>query len=442
MSKNLFLRLAALFAAVFALSSFLLLPICAAKPETPEKIGAAYLFNIENEKEIFSYNKSKKMFPSASVKIMTAIVAYDALSDKMDQRVTVTREMISGVSGNHIAIEAGEKILVSDLFYALLLKGANDAAYVLANVSYGSVSAFVDKMNEYAKSIGAMDTVFLNPTGMHHPDMTTTAYDMFLISRKFYERTELLTMSGVSKHTIKPTNDCLERNIYNRNAFVTKLNSMGTKEHYYQHAKGICYGSTTEGGDSFSTVAEKDGLTYICVILGAEQSEDGEKIYAFGAAKTLLDYALDGFGYIKVLDTLKNVHDMPVSLSEETDRVMLVPSGEIKAYLPHDIDFDTDISYSYTLNSESLTAPVAEGEEAGSISVYYKDTLLGTVKLVCQNEVKRSGFLYTLDKIKTFTQSKFFICTVIFLIVFTVGFVLINSVIRAKKSKRYHYRYR
>ena len=127
---------------------------------------------------------------------------------------------------------------------------------------------------------------------------------------------------------------------------------------------------------------------------------------------------------------------MPVELSEQTDKVMLVPEEEIKAYLPFDIDPEKDLTYSYTLHSERLTAPVAEGQPAGFISVYYGDELLGTVSLVTQNEVKLSGFLSGLDAIKSFTQSKFFICTVIALIVVTVSFVIINSILRQKKSKR------
>ena len=82
---------------------------------------------------------------------------------------------------------------------------------------------------------------------------------------------------------------------------------------------------------------------------------------------------------------------------------------------------------------------MAEGQEAGHISVYYKDELLGTVSLITQNEVKLSSFLSTLEAIKSFTQSKFFICTLIALAVVTVGFVLINSYLRQRKRSRGRY---
>lgn len=426
-------------AVLAVLLCFALVPsVSALEAPSIERVGAAYLYNIENDKVIYEKSADEIMYPAASVKIMTALVAYEKLCERMDERISITKEMINGVSGNNIAIESGERIYVRDLFYALLLKGANDAAYVLAHVSFGGIAEFVGAMNEKARALGMSDTYYANPTGMHDNAMVTTARDTALCARAFAQCSELLEMSSVSKHVIEPDRDCIERNLYNRNAFVSKLNSMGTIEYYYKYAKGMNFGSTVEGGDSFVTLAEKEGLSYICVILGGEEDEE-EHIYAFDAARELCDYALDGFGYVEVLNTKKLVYDMPVELSEETDRVMLIPSAEIKAYLPHDVDFNSEITYSYTISKEILTAPVSEGQEVGHISVYYKDELLGTVTLITQNEVKLSSFLSTLEGIKSFTQSKFFICTLIALVVVTVGFVLVNSCIRQKKRTRGRY---
>ena len=45
----------------------------------------------------------------------------------------------------------------------------------------GSIDAFADKMNEEAKRLGATDTHFMNPHGLHDEDHYTTAYDLYLI---------------------------------------------------------------------------------------------------------------------------------------------------------------------------------------------------------------------------------------------------------------------
>lgn len=434
--KRIFRAAAAFFVALFLLCSHTGIAASALEPPVVERVGAAYLYNVENDRVLFEQDADKVLYPAASVKVMTAVVAYEALSSRMGENVVITAEMIEGAVGNHIGIKAGEHLFVRDLFYALLLKGANDASYVLACLAYGSVDAFVGKMNERSESLGMKSTVYKNPTGMHDADMVTTARDTSLVARTFASYPELIEMSSVTKHVIEKSEHCTERNMYNRNAFVSKLNSLGTKEYYYPDAKGMNFGSTKEGGDSFVTMAEREGLRYICVILGGEENDDETEIYAFIAAKALCDYALDSFGYVKVLTRDKLVYDMPVSLSEETDHVMLIPKEEVKAYLPKEVDPKTDITCSYTLEHDSLQAPVAEGQKVGYVSVYYGDELLGTVELVTQNEVKLSAFLSLLENIRRFTESKFFICSVIALIVLTVGFVFVNSAYRGHRQRR------
>lgn len=434
--KGLMCACALFLSAVLLLCPALCIRTSALEPPVIERVGAAYLYNIENDLVTFEMNADELLFPSASVKVMTAVVAYEALSSRMGESVVITSDMILGATGNHIGIKTGERLSVRDLFYALLLKGANDAAFVLVNLSYGSPDAFIQRMNERAAELGMTKTVYKNVTGMHHPDMVTTAEDTAKVAEAFASYSELIEMSSVTKYVIEKSDKTTERNLYNRNAFVSKLNSLGTKEYYYQDARGMCFGSTVEGGDSFVTMVERDGLRYICVILGGEENEAETEIYAFIAAKALCDYALDGFGYVRVLTRDKLVYDIPVALSEQTDRVMLIPGDEIKAYLPKDIDIKTEITVSYTLDHETLTAPVAEGQKAGYVSVYYGDVILGTVELVTQNEVTLSTFLSVLERIKRFTESKFFICSAIALVVLTVSFVLVNGFVRGQRSRR------
>ena len=437
MRKERIKRTAAVFLAVLMLlCSLPAVRASAIEPPAVERVGAAYLYNIENKKVLFEQEADKQMYPAASVKVMTAVVAYEALRDRMDETVIIEKAMIAGAKGNHIAIAAGEHLVVRDLFYAMLLKGANDAAYVLAYLSCGSVEDFVIEMNRRAGELGMANTLYTNPTGMHDPGMHTTARDTGAAAEVFASYEELVEMSSVSKHVIEKTEHCTARNLYNRNAFVTKLNSLGTKEYYYPNSRGMNFGSTEEGGDSFVTMTEKDGLRNICVILGGEENEDETEIYAFIAAKALCDYAVGGFGYVKVPSTDRLVYDMPVSLSEETDRVMLVPSEEIKSFLPFDTDLERDLTYSHTLEHESLTAPVGAGERVGYISVYLGDELLGTAPLVTQNEVRLSSFLSLLESVKRFTQSKFFICSAIALVLLTVCFVFGNSVYRSRRIRK------
>jgi len=127
-------------AVLAVLLCFALVPsVSALEVPSIERVGAAYLYNIENDKVLYEKASGEVMYPAASVKIMTALVAYEKLSGRMDERISITKEMISGVSGNNLATEAREPIYDRDLCYALLLKAANDAAYVLAHAPFGGI---------------------------------------------------------------------------------------------------------------------------------------------------------------------------------------------------------------------------------------------------------------------------------------------------------------
>jgi D-alanyl-D-alanine carboxypeptidase (penicillin-binding protein 5/6) len=132
---------------------------------------------------------------------------------------------------------------------------------------------------------------------------------------------------------------------------------------------------------------------------------------------------------------------MPVSMSMDIDSVIVVPSTSVSVYLPTSTMLGTDITYSHTLNSEKLQAPVSEGALVGVITAYKDGIEIGSAELVTKTSVAQSEVLYTMTKIKEISQSRIFIASVIFAICFTVLYILIKALIRGSASKK-RYRYR
>lgn len=289
--------IAVLLALVTVLSGLLCLPASAAELETPaiEHAAGVYLYNLENEQTILSYCEDALIYPASTVKIMTGLVAIDALSGRLDETVTVTAEMLKGVAGNNIALKAGEVVTVKDMLYAALCGGYNDACAVLAHLVGGSMAGFVKLMNERADALGAASTHYTNPSGMHHEDMVTTTADTFRIALEAAHTPLYMEITSAAKYVMPATNLASERNIYNRNALIAR-----NKEiiYYYAAARGLNSGSTTEGGYCLVTTAEQNGLTYLCVVMGGEEI-DG-KITSYTLAKTLLDWAFASYGYVTV----------------------------------------------------------------------------------------------------------------------------------------------
>lgn len=409
--------------------------------DAPEVNGvrAFILYNVENDKVICSFNAGAELYPASTVKMMTAVVAYRALADRMDETVTVTREMLDGVNGYRIGLVAGEQVKIESLFYAMLLRGSNDSANVLAHIVSGSTAAFLEEMNSYARLIGMENTVYFNTGGMHVPQMVTTAEDTLKVAMAFAAEDKLLEMSSVTKYVFPASNKSNQFTVYNRNHIVSRYQET---KYFYEYARGMNYGSTDEGGSVCCSVASRGGLTYICVALGGSEDATTGTDHALRTVSDLLKYGIEGFGYTDVINTEKPVCEIGVTLSATVDHVMLYPKSGLSVYLPSDIDVDKDITTSLRLSADTLAAPVEKGAVVGYLNVYYGDEQIGSVELITGDEVERNSFLYTLELIKEYSKSRFFRATAICAAVLTVVYVFASAAVRrsrARKNRRYRF---
>ncbi len=416
------------------LSASLLLPPAAPAaaleaPEATRTVGA-YLYNFENDAVLYSLNPDARIFPASTVKLMTGILALEALGDDLSRSVTVTQEMIRGVVGNNIGLKVGEIVTVGDMLHALLVNGSNDAAQVLAVAVAGSVDAFVERMNKKAQLIGAYSTWYANPTGMHSDAMITTVSDTAAIARYAYALPGFTEITSVTKYVMDATNKSDYRNLYNRNAQISKYYDT---RYYYAGAVGLNSGYTAQAGYCLVSVAARDGLTYLCIVMNAE--DDDADIYSYANARTLLDWAFESFAYREVLSSEKRICEIPVTLSSAVDYVTLVPASSIVCYLPVDTDLSL-VHVAYATHGESLAAPVEAGQVCGTVTVTLEDEILGSADLIATGSVTRSEFLYMLERIKTFTAGRFFRATLIFLAVFTVLYILWEARRREQQIRR------
>ena len=444
------LRVTARLAAVFFALFFILSPlnvsaISSRDAATPtdvglevNHIGGAYLYNMENDFVALSYNASETIYPASTVKIMTGLIAIEQLGDDLDRVITVTAEMLNGVGGSTIGFKEGEEVTVESLLYALLIGGGNDAAYILASyIANGSVDEFVGMMNRRADEIGADNTNYVNPSGVHDFNMYTTVADTAKIALEAYKLPLFMEITSTTKYVIPATNMSEYRNVFNRNYMISTNNVL---KYYYKDAAGMNSGATAQGGYCVVTTASRNGLTYLAVVMGADVDEENDRVYSYTEAAKLLDYAFSAYGNITLVKAGELICDIPVTMSGTTDLVSLVTAEELTLYLPTDTDLEKEIKWSRKTNYDSLTAPVAEGDVAGVLTIMYNDEIVGNVDLVTTVAVARSEFLYTLEQIKSFATGRFFIAAVISAVVFTIIFVL-SKAFYLQHKKKYKGRY-
>ena len=436
MKNRIFKRFASfLLAAVFSGSAALAfaVPSSAVTPPTVEKIQAAYVSCIDTGDVLFTYNPEGEIFTTSSTKLMTAIVAIEELSSRLDEKITVTSQMLSEVAGNRLGLMAGEIVSIRDLIYILVTGGNNDGAYCLAYLAAGSVPDFVEKMNAKAQTLDAHNTHYTNPTGMHDELMKTTVTDTAKIASYAWKLPLFVDASSLQKYPMEATNMSDARNIYNRNCLISKYYSA---DYFNSSCSGLNAGSTTQGGHCVITVAKNEDLSYLIIAMGGESTD--EKIYSYANVQTLIDWAFESYALTDVLVESQVVCEMPVTLASAVDFVTVAPEKTVAVFLPTDVDVAKEIEYSWSTKDETLKAPLKAGQVVGQISATYKapgeeeSKVLASCNLVVTSDVEGSEFLAVLDRIEKFTKSVGFIAGVVFAVIVAVIIVLFKA--RRKKS--------
>ncbi|MBQ9915132.1 MAG: D-alanyl-D-alanine carboxypeptidase, partial [Clostridia bacterium] len=158
---------------------FLLNTFCVfAENDVPEVLSKSAILVQEGTGRImYEKNADEKVYPASTTKVMTAILAIEALDPSStlaasEEAIQIDRD------GSNMGILRDELLTVEQLLYGLLVHSANDAANVLAEAVAGTVPAFIEKMNEKAKELGMNNTHFVNAHGYHDPEHYTTARDM------------------------------------------------------------------------------------------------------------------------------------------------------------------------------------------------------------------------------------------------------------------------
>ena len=152
----------------------------------------AVLINLETGKIVAQKNSEATFSPASMTKVMTLIVACEALTvEDLDRQVPLTHEIVEYVtSGNYLGTELslpqisngitciGDTYSIKDLLYGIGVSSAADCTYMIVKEVAGSEEAFVSMMNAKARELGLVDTQFDNAVGFDSTTNVTTARDM------------------------------------------------------------------------------------------------------------------------------------------------------------------------------------------------------------------------------------------------------------------------
>lgn len=377
-------RRRALPAAILALVLALALPGLAraavstrapAAPTQPAPVitsPSAVLMEARSGKVLFEKNAHERRHPASVTKIMTLLVAYDAVKQgKVRPEDEVTASAAAARLGGTTAfLQAGEVQTLAALLKAIAVGSANDASVAVAEHVAGSHAAFVEQMNSTAAALGLKNTHFVNAHGFDDPNHYSSAYDLAVIARELVTRhPEVLRLSRIFLDTMRHP-DGRETELLNRNRLVR----------FYNWVDGLKTGWTTMAGYSIAATGEKGGTRMIAVILGSPDSKVRQ-----AESLQLLEYGFAHYTTVTLAAAGQQVGQVAVARGA-AEAVAATPARAFAATMPRGAGkkLETVITL-----APRVEAPVAAGQVLGEAVATLDGVEVARVPLVAARAVPR-----------------------------------------------------
>ena len=362
---------------LLALLALTVLTVPAGAEELAVEAEACLLMEKTTGEVLYAVNEHEPLEPASVTKIMTILLVMEAIDSGQLQYgdvVTASAHACS-MGGSQIWLKENEQMTVEDMLKAVCVASANDCSVALAEHLAGSEAAFVERMNQRAAELGMEDTVFMNPTGLPAEGHVTSAYDIALMSRELIlNHPDVRRFTTIWMDTLRNG----EFGLSNTNKLI----------HSYEGATGLKTGSTDGALYCLSATAERDGMELIAVILKAPTSAQ-----RFAGAQALLNYGFASYGLAEI-QTPGDLAPIPVRLGAEK-AVTARLEGET-ALLAEKEKLGT-LETELTMETE-LSAPVAEGQEVGRLSVTSGGETLAEFPLVADRAVARLTYWQLLQR--------------------------------------------
>lgn len=272
-------------ALIIASCLFLLAPVklYAETVPTPEVFGQfAVSMDAKTGDVLYDKNAHQHAFPASITKVLTSILLMENVQP--GEQIAFSPKALEQEKSNYqIEFQAGETVDRDTALMILMVLSANDVAYAIAEHVAGSPENFAKMMNEKAVQLGAKDSHFVTPNGLHDPNHYTTAYDMAMITRGAMKHPEIMTAMNTKRTNVTTSRQTVS--IFNKGQYFENPNCIGGKT-----------GFTNEAHNTLVEMNEKDGNRIINVMMFSQKPEIYEDM------KKLADYAFPQFTKQQVLD--------------------------------------------------------------------------------------------------------------------------------------------
>ena len=354
--------LALIVCSAFVVRGYTLVSVNAEKADSSAECMA--LLETSTGRVLYEKNAHLKRPMASTTKILTAITVIEN-TENLDGIRKIPDEVV-GVEGSSIYLEKDEELTPRDLLYGLMLQSGNDCAEALAIWTAGSKDKFAELMNDTARRIGAKESHFVTPHGLHHDDHYTTAYDLALISAYALKNPTFAEIVKTKKHTTPWKGRDYNRVIVNKNKLLSSFDG----------CDGVKTGYTKKAGRCFVSSATRDNMQVVCAVLNCGPM--------FEECANKMERAFNEYKMTEVLSAGQKLGDISVA-NCKADKTEVGSIGPVTYPLKN--GEREQVRYEIA-EIKNLKAPQKYGAEAGKIKIYLQNELLFEEKLFMIEDAK------------------------------------------------------
>ncbi|GGW12660.1 D-alanyl-D-alanine carboxypeptidase [Streptomyces capoamus] len=290
-------------------------------PAPPEVSALSWLVADAGSGEVLAANDAHRELPPAStLKTLFALTVLPGLPGGQQHTVRYEELADVGEGSSLVGVEEGHTYQVADLWRGVFLSSGNDAVHVLAALS-GGVEATVRRMQDKARSLGALDTHVVSPDGYDAPGQVSSAYDLAVFGRAGLRNPDFARYCATVEAPFP--GDGSPYPIENTNRLLTGEDGVAP----YPGLVGIKNGYTSNAGNTLVAAARRGGRTLVVTVLNPQ---DGGGLTVYEEARALLDWGFAAAGQVDPVGSLDGL------LPPARTRTPASASPVAAAVAPHD----------------------------------------------------------------------------------------------------------
>lgn len=341
-------------------------------PKTDSR--AVVVYDRTSKTVIYGKNENDKRAMASTTKIMTATLLLE--NADLSTEVTVSKNAAS-VGGSRLGLKAGDKIILNDLLFGLMLCSGNDCAVQIAETVGGSVENFAKMMNAKAKQIGLTNTKFVTPHGLDADGHYTTATELAILTDYALDNPAFAKVVSTKNYTV------------NINGHLKELNNTNELLGYLEGVNGVKTGFTNNALRCLATSTLRNNFNIITIVLGA----DTRKIRTKDTIK-LIEYTYANYEQIDLSKMVLEEYEKWLSLykieiNKGMQNTLKTKLGEQKYTIYPVNKADKNKIHIEISNINYIEAPVLENYKIGNIDIKIGENLIYTVDILTAEEIKK-----------------------------------------------------